>query len=130
MRRSKPPRLWETFRGQIEFAEYLSPGRAASYKGSRRLLQKCPLADLRQGPTCASTRAEEAAEAPEGHPVPVREPQRARKTDTEQFRTVGSAIAASSRGLCCGRRDLRFLEAVDSCSFRFWYLYEGSVLLI
>src|SRR5215472_1206574 len=100
MRRSKPARLWETALGQIEFPEYLPPGRAASYKGSRRLLQKCPLADLRQGPTCASTRAEEAAEAPEGHPAPVREPKRARKTDTGQFRTVRSEIAASSRGSC------------------------------
>src|SRR5215471_14944093 len=118
MRRSKPARLWETFRGQIEFPEYLSPGRAASYKGSRRPLQKCPIANIRRGAPCASTRPEVAAEAPEGHPAPVREPKRARKTDTGQFRTVRSEIAASSRGSCCGRRDLRFLEAVNSCSFQ------------
>src|SRR5262249_48376711 len=113
MRRSTA-RVWKTFHGQLEFPQYLSHCRAASYKGSRRMLQKCPLANLRQGPTCASIRPEEAAEAPERHPTPVREPKRVRK---QQFGTVRSGIAALSRDLCCGRRDLRFVVAVDSCSF-------------
>src|SRR5262249_41526688 len=59
-------------------------------------------------------------EAPEGHPLPVRGPEQARKTDSEQFRTVRVGIAATQTARC----DLRFLESVVRCSF-----YKGSLLL-